>query len=615
MMENYNLKHFDYRALQDMDVSQKNELAKEIRKNIIKVVSSNGGHLSSNLGVVELTIALCSQFNPFEDDILFDVGHQTYTYKILTGRNIETLRKKDGISGFQDLEESAADKMSAGHSSTSISIGLGMATAKKLTNDNSRTVIVIGDASFSNGLSLEALNAIDEKEQKPVIIILNDNGMAISRDRGNLSRCFKNIRTSSFYQFGAGRFKTIFDRRGLRWIYNLGRHFKNTVRALAFTPSFFDSLNCEYLGPIDGHDIHKLENFMERAKFINKSVIIHIKTKKGKGYQLAEEDKDGYWHGASPFEVESGEPIRKHPDIISLSHLAGDAILQKLNDDPKAVLVSAAMVKGAHLEEAFAKFPQRCFDVGISEEHGIDLVAGLALKGMHPILSLYSTFAQRGYDEFLHDLCRMKLSVLVVLDRVGLVGADGASHHGIFDVSMLGGMPNTSIYQPFEGKMLIKQILDYKFDTNGPQIIRAERSYVDIGESNLSQQYQTVDYEYLPKANSKVLFVAVGIPGKESFDKLKGKMNCLMLNKLMPLPSDLDKIFKKQEKIIFYDSTSVESGLASFISLHLNKIGYKGTFVSYALPVKFIDSASKGEQLKEVGLDEMTVVKKILNTL
>jgi len=614
-MGKFNLKNFDYHTLKNMSFSQKETLAEEVRQKIIDVVSSNGGHLSSNLGVVELSIALCSEFDPFKDDILFDVGHQSYTYKILTGRDITTLRQKDGISGFQDIEESAADKMSAGHSSTSISIGLGMATAKKLTGDNSKTVVVIGDASFSNGLAFEALNAIEDAEQKPVIIILNDNGMAISKDRGYLSKCFKSLRTSTFYQYNAGQFKTIFDRRGLRWIYNLGRHCKNALKALVFRPSFFDTLNCDYLGPIDGHDIKKMQGFMERAKFIDKTVIIHIKTKKGKGYRLAEDDEDGYWHGASPFKVESGEPLGMHPDIISLSHLSGDGIVQKLKDDPKAVLVSAAMVKGAHLEEAFNKFPTRCFDVGISEEHGIDLVAGLALKGMHPILSLYSTFAQRGYDEFLHDLCRMKLNVLIIFDRVGLVGSDGASHQGIFDVSMLGGMPNTTIYQPFEGQMLVKQILDYKFDSNGPEIIRAERSYVEIANSNLSSRYSVSDFEYLPKANCKRLFVAVGVSGKEAFDKLKGKINCLMLNKLLPISEELDEIFKAQEEIIFYDSTSVEAGMAGFLSLHLSKINFKGKFKSYALPVKFISSGSKSEQLENLKLDSNAIVKKIINTL
>lgn len=614
-MGKFNLNNFDYRLLSKMSMSQKKCLADEIRQKIIEVVSVNGGHLSSNLGVVELSIALCSKFDPLKDDILFDVGHQSYTYKILTGRDISTLRKKDGISGFQDIEESKADKMSAGHSSTSLSIGLGMATAKKINNDDSKTVVVIGDASFSNGLSLEAINAIDGDEQKPVIIILNDNGMAISKDRGNLSKCFKNIRTSSFYQFSAGRFKTVFDRRGLRWIYNLGRHLKNGLKALVFRPTYFDTLDCDYLGPIDGHDINKIENFIERAKFINKSVIIHIKTKKGKGYSLAEEDEEGYWHGASPFEVDSGEPTKLHPDIISLSHLSGDAIVQKLKDDPKAVLVSAAMVKGAHLEEAFAKFPERCFDVGISEEHGIDLVAGLALKGMHPILSLYSTFSQRGYDEFIHDLCRMKLNVLIVLDRVGFVGSDGASHHGIFDIAMLGSMPNTTIYHPYEGKMIVKEILDYEFNTGGPQVIRVERSYVDIAESSISSHYKTSEFEYLPKNNCKKLFVAVGVPGKIAYDKLKGKLNCLILNKVKPIPSELDDVFLKQEQIIFYDSTSVEAGLSSNLALHLSKLGFQGKYTSYAIPLKFIHTGSKKEQLASVELDEDSIVKKILNTL
>ena len=610
-----NLKNFDYHILQNMDSSQKNELAEEIRQHILDVVSFNGGHLSSNLGVVDLSVALCSQFDPYRDDILFDVGHQAYTYKILTGRDISTIRQKDGISGFQDIQESDADKISAGHSSTSIAIGLGMATAKKLQNDNSKTVIVIGDAAFQNGLALEALNSISETEQKPVIIILNDNGMAISKGRGYISKGLKEIRTSVFYQRSAGRFKNAFDRRGLTWIYNIGKHMKNALKSLFFRPTLFDTLNCDYLGPIDGHNISKVETFLKRAKAIDKSVIIHIKTTKGKGYKLAEEDEDGYWHGASPFEQDSGIPTKNHPETVSLSHLAGDALMQRLNEDPLSVVISAAMVKGAHLEEVFCKYPKRCFDVGISEEYAIDMVAGLALKGLHPILSLYSTFAQRGYDEFLHDLCRMELNVLIIFDRVGLVGRDGASHQGIFDIAMLGSMPNTTIYHPYDGKMLIKQILDASFDTGGPEIIRVERSYVDICEAKLTPRYILRDFEFLPKANSKKLFLGVGLLGKSAYDSLKGKLNCIILNKLSKLPSDLDEIMLQQDEIILYDSTSVELGFASYVSLHLAKLGFTGKFTSYALPVKFIEKGSKQEELMETNLDVQSVVKKIMEIL
>lgn len=614
-MEKYNFKNFDYHILQNLDSTQKNELAEELRQHILDVVSFNGGHLSSNLGVVDLSIALCSQFDPYRDDILFDVGHQSYTYKILTGRDISTIRQKGGISGFQDILESSADKLSAGHSSTSIAIGLGMATAKKLKNDDSKTVIVIGDAAFQNGLALEALNAINEKEQKPVIIILNDNGMAISKGRGYISKGLKEIRTSVFYQRSAGRFKHAFDRKGLSWIYNIGKHMKNGLKSLFFRPTLFDTLNCDYLGPIDGHNIPKVETFLKRAKAIDKSVIIHIKTTKGKGYKLAEEDEDGYWHGASPFEQDSGVPTKNHPEIVSLSHLAGDALMQRLKEDPLAVVVSAAMVKGAHLEEVFNKYPTRCFDVGISEEYAIDMVAGLALKGLHPILSLYSTFAQRGYDEFLNDLCRMRLNVLILFDRVGLVGRDGASHHGIFDVAMMSSMPNTCIYHPYDGKMLIKQILDAKFDTGGPEIIRVERSYVEICEANLTPRYILRDFEFLPKANSKKLFIGVGLLGKNAYDSLKGKLNCVVLNKLCGFPKDIDEMILEQDEVVLYDPTSVELGFASYVLMHLSKIGYKGKFTSYALPVKFIEKGSKQEELVETNLDVETVVKKIMEIL
>jgi 1-deoxy-D-xylulose-5-phosphate synthase len=604
-MSRFDLQNFDYRTLRGLSEQDEQALAGELRAEIISSVSKNGGHLASNLGTVELTIALLRAFDPYKDDILFDVGHQAYAYKILTGRDISRIRKKDGPSGFQKIGESPADKFESGHSSTSIAAGLGIAAAKKLAGDPSATVIVIGDASIASGLAFEALNSLDDQAYGKLIIILNDNNMSISAPKGALSAFFNSIRTSTFYQESAGAFKKTFDRKGLRWFYRFGVWQKNLIKRIFTKPNYFESFACSYLGPIDGHDFKKMDKFLARAQAIDHTVLLHVRTKKGKGYQPAEDDETGYWHGTSAFDPETGLPLATHPETVSFSHLAGEAILAKMKEDGKTVLITPAMKKGAHLEEAFQAFPSRCFDVGIAEEEAVELAAGFALKGFHPILSVYSTFLQRGYDQLLNDLSRLQLPVLLVVDRAGLVGEDGSSHQGLFDSSMALSLPHSALSEPYTGEGVQEAIKKADFSFRGPYFIRVERTFAEKDGTAMGRS----DCVYLSSQGRKKALVCLGAEGKEAGEKASGQADVVLLSQLKPLPAGLLAFLLRKEEVLVYDPTGTEIGFPSYLAYELAQAGYKGAFKAYAVKDGFVAHAAKAEQLEENHLDPASFLK------
>lgn len=601
----FDTKHFNLKILQNLSYKEQEELAKDVRREILSDVSQNGGHLSSNLGAVELTIALLHEFDPYKDDILFDVGHQTYAYKILTGRDLSSLRQKNGVSGFQKIGESGADRFESGHSGTSIPTALGISAAKKLSGDTSATVVVIGDSSLANGLSLEGLNSLREKNFGKLIILVNDNNMSISKPKGALSHFLNKVRTSAGYQEGAGKFKKALDHNGLRWIYRSLRHVKNTVKRIFLGENSLSAFSgADYLGPIDGHNIKKLEQFLKRAKEIDHTVILHVKTKKGKGYVPAEEDDSGYWHGTSPFDVESGLPKDLHPDTVSFSHIAGDAVYERLEKDKKAVVLTPAMICGSHLERCFRAFPKRCIDCGIAEEEAVSICAGLALKGYHPILCIYSTFMQRAYDELLTDLCRMKLNVLILIDRVGLIGRDGSSHQGIFDPSMILSFPNASLDQPLFGEEIREEIASASFCWGGPHFVRLERTYekkerkIDVPLNRL-----------VPNKGKALIFL--GQRRLKDHSLYEGEYDLVYLSKIRPFPEELLKGLMNEKEISVVDDTSVESGTAGYIKDFLNKNGYKGTVKTYSLDESFYTHGSVDEQLLSTKMDQMNLYSRI----
>ena len=421
------LKHIDLtkienpKFLKGMSYQELDVLSDDIKNYIVDITSKNGGHLSANLGTIEATISLCRVFDFSKDKIIFDVGHQCYTYKLLTGRSLETLRKKDGISGYQKLSESPYDHFEAGHSSTSISAASGMAIARGLKKEKYHIIAFIGDSSIQNGLAFEALNNLAQSGQK-VIIVLNDNDMSISQPVGGMSKVFRRMSGSSFYLKSKNVFrKFFFLTRFGKWMWVKFTKIKNWFKRKVINLTMFDTLGFDYIGPVDGHYIRHVEKALKRAKKSPKSVVVHIKTIKGHGYKYAEEDVDGEWHGVSSFNKETGE-FKSRDALVSWSEQYKFLLKNEMEIDKDLVTIVPATGHGSDLDSLFVSFPNRMIDVGIAEEHAFTMAGGLAVSGMHPVVSIYSTFLQRGYDELAHDIARMNFNLTILIDRAGLVG-------------------------------------------------------------------------------------------------------------------------------------------------------------------------------------------------
>ena len=594
----------DPKFLMDLSHKELDKLADDIRNEIIRATSVYGGHLSSNLGVVDLTIALNRIFDFSTDKLILDVGHQCYAYKILTGRSLEGLRTKDGVSGFQKCEESPYDCFEAGHSSTSISAATGFAIARDLNGDKYDVVAMIGDGSIVSGLSMEALNNLGTSSHK-VIIVLNDNGMSISKPIGGVSKMFARISTAGGYnrmkvRFRAFMSKTRFGRR----IYNFLRGIKNFIRRLLVPQTIFNNMGLAYIGPVDGHNIRGLERAFKRAKNTNRSVVVHVSTMKGKGYSPAEEDESGYWHGVTPFEIESGDPKNTHEGYNSWSHIFSDITMEMMEKHNNAYLISPATLKGAGLDQVFTKYPERTLDVGIAEEHAFTLASGLCKGGYHPIISIYSTFMQRAYDEISHDLSRMDSQATILVDRAGLVGADGETHQGIYDVAFLKSIPNVTVTMPSsidEAHALYSE----SFNNHGPFFIRLPRSIVKNEPINI------IDVPYgkwmTIKDSSKKDTVVIGVgPLFRELEKLVNEsgIDCTLINAIYLIPMDLECIdsLLNHKRIFIYDAYSTSKGLIESIMAYLSQKHFNGLIKAFGVPNKFIKQASINEQLEEFGL-------------
>jgi 1-deoxy-D-xylulose-5-phosphate synthase len=452
-------------------------LCADIRTEIIKETSIYGGHLSSNLGAVELTVALYRSFNFPKDKLIFDVGHQCYTHKILTGRSLAHLNEKGCVSGFEKMSESPYDCYEAGHSSTSLSAAEAFAIARDQKGEKYDVVALIGDASIVNGLSFEALNSIGSRPNK-VIVVLNDNDMSIGRPSGGLGKFFRKISTGRAYnRFKRGYRRVMFRTRLGKKLYSFSYAIKSAIKQKLVPVTMFDNMGLTYIGPIDGHNIHALEKAFKRAKNTTKSVLIHTFTTKGKGYPYAEKDTNGYWHGVTPFDIETGQPKNLHPGLISWSHYFSDLTNEIMSKYQNSELIVPATQKGSGLEQAFQLYPSRCIDVGIAEEHALTLAGAMSLQGIHPIVAIYSTFLQRAYDELSHDCARMNANMTVLIDRAGLVGSNGETHQGIYDEAYLKSIPHIVITMPAtqsEAKALYYQ----SFDNHGIVCIRYPRDFV-----------------------------------------------------------------------------------------------------------------------------------------
>lgn len=602
-------KHIDLKGISNPDFvknltyKELDILSDDIRNYILDITSKNGGHLSANLGTIEATIALCRAFDFSKDKIIFDVGHQCYTYKILTGRKLDTLRKKDGISGFQKRNESPYDHFEAGHSSTSISAASGMAIARDLNNEHYDIVAFIGDSAIQNGLAFEGLNNLAQSSHK-VIVVLNDNGMSISQPVGGLSKAFRRLSGSSFYIKSKSVFRKLFflTRFG-RWIWVKFTKVKNWFKRKVIGFNIFDTLGLAYIGPVDGHYIRHVEKALNRAKKSNKSVVVHIKTIKGRGYRYAEEDIEGSWHGVSKFNVETGE-ISTKDAVVSWSEQYKFLLKNEMDNNDKLVTIVPATEHGSELDSLFKKYPNRMIDVGIAEEHAFTLAGGLASSGIHPIISIYSTFLQRSYDELSHDVARMNLDATILIDRAGLVGSDGDTHQGIYDEAFLYTIPNVTITMASrsnESLSLMKESLCH----HGVFAIRYPREYFSVH----SEEVKKIPYgSWKVELESKSKDVAIVSVGPITVD-LKKKLQELhidvaLYNAIYVKPMDENKITEllNYKKVIIYNAYATKEGFANALESRLLELGYKGKVIAKTIPTQFVSQATIDEQRELFGI-------------
>lgn len=558
--------------LKDLSVADLNELAFEIRQFEISHIAKTGGHLASNLGVVELTIALHYVFNSPKDKIFFDVGHQSYTHKILTGRakDFDTLRQYNGLSGFEKFSESEHDVWEAGHSSTSLSAALGMAVARDLKGEDYCVVPVTGDGAMSSGMSLEALNQIGA-EKRNIIIVFNDNNMSISKNVGALSRGFSRLRSARSYNALKENMKESLQKSDMGKVMYTGlKNFKDSVKESVIDAGIFGEFNLEYMGPVDGHNIRDLIRVLEVAKHHEGPVVVHVITQKGHGYAPCEKDKLGIWHGVGPFDVSTGKPLHKTPSgYKSWSKVASDALLRQAKNDERVIALTPAMIHGSALEDFFAKYPERSFDCGIAEEHTVTFAASLALSGMRPFVSIYSSFLQRAYDQINHDVCRMDLPVVFGIDRAGLVGEDGPTHHGVFDIGFLSPLPNLILAEGKDAKEC-EDLIYTAFNQSHPFAIRYPKGEVKCEEDANPQILPIGKWEVLNEAeNNRVAVLSYGPEVEKILEAVTLNnlpvtvINCRFIK---PLDGEcITMLAHKNLPVIVYETDMLAGGLAQQI--------------------------------------------------
>ena len=522
-------------------------LAAEMRETILNVVSKNGGHLGSNLGIVETTLVLHKEFNSPEDKIIFDVGHQCYPHKLLTGRykNFATLRMLNGISGFPNRSESDHDALNEGHCGTSVSAALGIASANKLRGSDAYTIAIVGDGALTNGMIYEALNNCADKDLN-LIILINDNEMSISPNIGGLHDYLSRIRTSKRYFNLKHKTEKVLLRiplvgKGLATVF---KKIKDLFKLISLKSNFFEDLGLDYLGPVDGHDMEKLGIVLDEAKSKHKCCIVHVNTLKGRGYEKAESEPDKY-HGVAPFEIDNGVTSGKGGDTFT--SVVGEMLCEKAKTDEKLCAITAAMRDGTGLSDFSAQYPDRFFDVGIAEEHAVTYAAGLAAGGVKPVLALYSTFAQRSYDQFVHDVAIQKLPFMLLLDRAGLVPGDGVTHQGIFDYPLLSSVPNVKIYSP-ETYSELKRVFETEYDGNDFSVIRYPKGSEEIytKAKNMIACGDILEYsEGIEKADTVIVtYGRVTKVANDAIAKLGNKANVGILKLIRIFPLDMQEIMK-----------------------------------------------------------------------
>lgn len=597
--------------IKKMSYTELGELCAEIRNAMISTVSKNGGHLSSNLGVVELSVALHKVFNSPNDKIIWDVGHQVYTHKIITGRyeKFNTLRTEGGISGFSSPEESEHDIFYSGHSSTSVSSAFGIAMSNLLNGKKDYTVAVIGDGALTGGLAYEALNNAGRSKAR-LIVVLNDNKMSISENVGGVARYLAIIRSKPEYFRLKAKTESVLNKIPLigrqlsKRIFNIKTRIKNRM----YKSTFFEDMGFRYMGPIDGHNLEQLSEALDSAKLVNGPVLLHVNTIKGKGYDFAEKAPSEF-HGISQFNIDNGET---NIGSENFSSVFGSKVCKIAESDKRVCTVTAAMALGTGLKNFSEKYSDRFFDVGIAEEHAITFASGLSKGGMKPVVALYSTFLQRAYDQLIHDCSLQNANMVIAVDRAGFVGEDGVTHQGLFDVPMLLSVPNIKVYSPFTFKRL-NWDLENTIKKDGLFAVRYPRG----NDTVLPNGYEISEMDYdLYNENGGALIVTYGRVSAEAMyavEKLKSEnktVSLLVLNCIKPIPKDVFNISMTYRKIVFYEESEKSGSVGEIFAEALAEKGYNGKFEHIAVNNEFVHHASVPSLMKKYGLDRESIYNK-----
>lgn len=601
--------------LKKLNSSEYPELAQEIRDVLVDTVSKNGGHLASNLGAVELTIAIHLTFDSPKDRIVWDVGHQAYTHKLLTGRYdvFDTIRQKDGISGFCHPNESEHDTFYSGHSGTSVSSAFGIAEANKIKKNNNYTVAVIGDGSFTGGLVYEALNNAGRSKTN-LIVILNDNEMSISKNVGSVAKYLTKIRSKKRYVRMKARLERFLDRIPL-----IGHSmasglfsFKTAIKNLIYESTIFEKMGFRYMGPIDGHDIGMMCEALETAKSLGAPVLLHVNTVKGKGYNYAEKDPS-HFHGVSDFDIDTGEP---HSSGDTFCNEFGKLMCKMAHEDRRITLITAAMSLGTGLTEFSEKYSERFFDVGIAEEHAVTFASGLSKGGMLPVFAVYSTFLQRCYDEIMHDGALQDQKLVLAIDRAGFVGDDGETHNGLYDVAFLQSIPKVTVYSPATYDEMKIDFGNAFYRDKDVVAVRYPRG----GEPEIPEDYEPSfgTYDIYGNASADKVIVTYGRLFFEAAKAIKELANhsidakVLKLNRIKPIDPEALKAVMNTTHIFFYEEGIRSGGIGEKFAAELLQHGYKGNYDITAVEDCFVKQAKVPELIKQYGFDSDSMVNKIV---
>lgn len=566
--------------IKTLNINELEVLAEDIRTFLIDSISKTGGHLSSNLGIVELTLAMHYVYNSSNDKFIYDVGHQSYVHKILTGRakDFPTLRQFDGLAGFQKRYESEHDPWEAGHSSTSLSAALGFAVARDLNHDDFQVLPVIGDGAMANGMSFEALNQIGSEKRK-MVIVFNDNEMSISKNVGAMSHVFTRLRASKGYTgFKRDLSNYLSHNKVGNAVLDSMRNLKNNIKNTVVDSSFFDEFGLDYIGPVDGHDLKELIRVFDAVKNHDGPIVVHVITTKGKGYEYAENDDSGKWHGVGKFNVKTGQSLSSVPfNHLDWSSILSEGLVELAKDDSSIVALTPAMCSGSKLLKFSETYPERFFDCGIAEEHAMTFAAALAEAKKRPFISIYSSFLQRSYDQVNHDVARMDLPVVIAVDRAGIVGEDGETHHGVFDISTFRSTPNLIITQPKDADEA-RNLLYSGFQQNHPWMIRIPRGTVEYKP----KPFEEIElgtwtiWKFSDYVDATV--IAYGDDVDKIIQKAKvNEINIAVVNARFLKPMDtemLQTLFNDDKPLIVYETDMLAGGLSSAILEFKNDEGY-----------------------------------------